>query len=100
MKSYFRNNNYFRYDTYIKLSDAGKYRKRYGILRMLGMREKEMGRLIISGGIIGFLSYMFVKYSGVIAPVWSYFGTSVLLFGGVYLVYFIATYVEFRRNVR
>lgn len=100
-----------------QLSDAGKYRKRYGILRMLGMREKEMGRLImkqlliyyicpfvgaliISGGIIGFLSYMFVKYSGVIAPVWSYFGTSVLLFGGVYLVYFLATYVEFRRNVR
>ena len=100
-----------------QLSDSEKYRKRYGVLRTLGMKEKEMGRLVlkqlliyyicpfvgallISGGIIGYLSYVFLKYSGVIASVWSYFATSILLFGGIYFVYFAATYVEFRRNTR
>ena len=39
------------------------------------------------------------RYSGVQAPSWSYFGLALLLFGGVYIIYFIATYIEFKRNI-
>ncbi|MFR6272459.1 MAG: hypothetical protein ACLUL2_02825 [Blautia sp.] len=48
---------------------------------------------------MGFISHNFVKYSGVQAPSWSYFGLALLLFGGVYIIYFIATYIEFKRNI-
>ena len=58
-----------------------------------------IGALLISGGIAGYISHAFVTYSGVVAPVWSYFGLSLLLFGGMYMIYFIATYIEFKRNI-
>ena len=99
-----------------QLSDSSKYRYRYNLLRKLGLQEKELNRLIlkqlflyylcpfigallISGGIAGYISHAFVTYSGVVAPVWSYFGLSLLLFGGMYMIYFIATYIEFKRNI-
>ncbi len=82
-----------------QLSDSSKYRYRYNLLRKLGLQEKELnslilkqlflyylcpfiGALLISGGIAGYISHAFVTYSGVVAPVWSYFGLSLLLFGG------------------
>lgn len=99
-----------------QLSDAGKYRFRYDILRKLGLREKEvhsvilrqlswyylfpfLAALLLSIEIAGWLSSMFAVYSGVADPAWSYLFGSTLLFGAVYLLYFAATYVEFRRNV-
>ncbi|WP_050640787.1 MULTISPECIES: FtsX-like permease family protein [Clostridia] len=99
-----------------QLSDSSKYRYRYNLLRKLGLQEKELnslilkqlflyylcpfiGALLISGGIAGYISHAFVTYSGVVAPVWSYFGLSLLLFGGIYMIYFIVTYIEFKRNI-
>ena len=99
-----------------QLSDSGKYKYRYQLLGKLGMRAKELnqvifrqlfiyyicpfaGAVLLSGGIVGFISHNFVKYSGIQAPSWSYFGLALLLFGGVYLIYFIATYIEFKRNI-
>lgn len=99
-----------------QLSDSGKYKYRYQLLGKLGMRTKELnqiifrqlviyyicpfaGAVLLSGGIVGFISHNFVKYSGVQAPSWSYFGLALLLFGGVYMIYFIATYIEFKRNI-
>ena len=90
-----------------QLSDSGKYKYRYQLLGKLGMRTKELnqiifrqlviyyicpfaGAVLLSGGIVGFISHNFVKYSGVQA---------LLLFGGVYIIYFIATYIEFKRNI-
>ena len=99
-----------------QLSDSGKYKYRYQLLGKLGMRTKELnqiifrqlviyyicpfaGAVLLSGGIVGFISHNFVKYSGVQAPSWPYFGLALLLFGGVYIIYFIATYIEFKRNI-
>lgn len=99
-----------------QLSDSGKYKYRYQLLGKLGMRTKELnqmifrqlviyyicpfaGAVLLSGGIVGFISHNFVKYSGIQAPSWSYFGLALLLFGGVYLIYFIAAYIEFKRNI-
>ena len=45
-------------------------------------------------------SRQFTAFSDVTAPAWSYFGLSLLLFGGIYLIYFTATYVEFKRNLK
>lgn len=99
-----------------QLSDSVKYRNRYEVLRKLGMKKKEMSRVILkelslyyllpflaaallSGGIVMYISVIFVTYSGVITPAWIYFAMALGLFGGIYLLYFAATYIGFRRNV-
>lgn len=99
-----------------QLSDSAKYRNRYDVLRKLGMKKKEMNRVILkelslyylfpfaaaallSGGIVGYISVIFITYSGVITPAWIYFAMALSLFGGIYLLYFAATYIGFKRNV-
>lgn len=99
-----------------QLSDATRYKFRYSMLRKLGMKEKEVNSvilrqlswyylfpfvaaLILSVEICGFLSTKFAEYSNVGDPAWVYLGASTLIFGIVYLLYFAATYVEFKRNV-
>lgn len=99
-----------------QISDSAKHRRRYALLRKLGLNEKEIEHVIlkqlvlyylcpfvvsilISGGIVLYDSKEFVLLSGADVPSWSYFGISLLLFGGIYVIYFIATYVEFKRNV-
>lgn len=99
-----------------QLSDSAKYKHRYSLLSKLGLREKEIScvilkqlflyylfpfitAIVISGGIVLYDSREFFKLATSQAPSWSYFGISILLFGGIYLIYFIATYVEFRRNI-
>lgn len=99
-----------------QLSDMGKQRYRYGILKQLGMREKERNGMILkqlglyyfcpfaasillSVGIAGYLSYYFNLFSGVPVPVWSYLGIAALLLGAAYLIYFSVTYIEFKRNI-
>jgi len=99
-----------------QLSDSVKYRNRYEVLRKLGMKKKELNRVILkelslyylvpffaaallSGGIVGYMSVIFVTYSGVITPAWIYFAMALGLFGCIYLLYFAATYIGFRRNV-
>lgn len=46
-----------------------------------------------------YLSQLFVRATGVPSVPAIYFRESILLFLGIYLVYFIVTYIGFRRNV-
>ncbi len=98
-----------------QISDSGKYRFRYSVLRKLGLKEKEIHQVIlkqllvyyicpflvsvlISFGIVWYISKNFIYYSGVHAAAGSYFGWSVLFLGIIYIIYFCITYEEFKRN--
>ncbi len=98
-----------------QVSDAAKYQYRYEVLSRLGLTRAAMERLIlkqlaawylcpallavvISGRMILFASDRFIMMTGVPTSVGGFFGKSVALFLGIYLVYFVVTYVEFRRN--
>ncbi len=98
-----------------QLSDSAKYKFRYSVLRKLGMNRREIDRVIwkqlvcyylcpvllavvIGGSISVFMSGKFIFYTGIHSAVFYYFGLSFLLFFGIYLLYFITTYVSFRRN--
>ena len=98
-----------------QVSDAAKYQYRYEVLSRLGLSRAAMERLIfkqlaayylcpallavvISGRMILFASDSFIMMTGVPTSVGGFFGKSVALFLGIYLVYFVVTYVEFRRN--
>lgn len=99
-----------------QLSDSAKYKYRYDILSKLGVSRAVTDRLIlkqltayylcpailailISGKMILFISSRFVDMTGV--PVFSgaFFAKSILLFLGIYLIYFAVTYIGFKRNV-
>lgn len=99
-----------------QLSDSARYRYRYDVLRKLGVNEKELNVIILKqlsmyylipiaislifSGVIGiFAGERFVHYTGAHSNALSYFGMSVLVFAGVYLLYFAATYLGFKRNV-
>ena len=99
-----------------QLSDSAKYRFRYDVLAKLGLKRREIHQLIlkqltayylcpailaivISGKMILFVSKLFVISTGVPVFTGSFFLKSILLFFGIYLVYFIVTYVGFKRNV-
>ena len=98
-----------------QLSDSAKYRFRYGVLSNMGLSRLEVAGVIrrqliayylcpalfaaVIAGIIGlFVSRKFIFYTGVETEVFQYFGISFLLFSGIYLVYFLTTYVQFRQN--
>nr|WP_307999371.1 ABC transporter permease [uncultured Merdimonas sp.] len=100
-----------------QLSDAAKYRFRYRVLGQLGMGRKETDHLIfrqllwyylcpalfaaaVSSMICAFISRKFIFYTGVHTPLFQYFGASCLLFLGIYTVYFVITYISFKRTVR
>ena len=99
-----------------QLSDSGKYKYRYDVLAKLGLRSNQINTLIlkqltayylcpailaivISGKMILFASESFVAMTGVPASPLKFFARSILLFFGIYLVYFSVTYVSFKRNV-
>ncbi len=99
-----------------QLSDSAKYRFRYSVLGKLGMNRREIGMVIlkqlvcyylcpvflacaIGGSVSVFMSGKFIFYTGIHSAVIYYFGLTFLLFFGVYALYFITTYVSFRRNV-
>ena len=99
-----------------QVSDAAKYQYRYEVLSRLGLTRTAMERLIlkqlaayylcpallavvISRRMILFASDRFIIMTGVPTSVGGFFGKSVALFLGIYLVYFVVTYVEFKRNV-
>lgn len=54
--------------------------------------------VLISFGIVWYISKNFIYYSGVHAAAGSYFGRSVLFLGIIYIIYFCITYEEFKRN--
>lgn len=99
-----------------QLSDSAKYKFRYDVLTKLGLNRKHIRRLIlkqlaayylcpallamvISGKMILFVSRRFVDLTGVPAASGRFFLESIALFFGIYLVYFVVTYVGFRRNI-
>lgn len=99
-----------------QLSDSARYRFRYGVLSKMGLSKREVSGIIQKqlmayylcpalfaaaiAGLIGlFISRKFIFYTGVETEVFQYFGMSFLLFCGVYALYFVTTYVEFRQNV-
>lgn len=99
-----------------QLSDSSKYKRRYDVLGKIGLTHSQINKLIwkqlmayylcpaifamlISGNVILRISKSFIHFTGVKTNTIQYFGISVLLFLGIYLVYFLATYVGFKRNI-
>lgn len=99
-----------------QLSDSEKYQFRYDLLEKMGVKKSEIRRLIrkqlmayylcpvflaviISGKLILSLSGTFVKATGVQTSAGIYFAKGMGLFLGIYLVYFIVTYISYKRNV-
>lgn len=99
-----------------QLSDSAKYKFRYGVLKKIGLSKREVAGVIkrqliayylcpalfaavIAGIIAVFISRKFIFYTGIETQIFQYFGISFLLFFGVYSLYFITTYVEFKRNI-
>ena len=100
-----------------QLSDSAKYKFRYEVLGKMGLKQKEICKIIriqlaayylcpallaivISGKMILTFSNFFVRTTGVTTSFPGiYFGKSILLFIGIYIVYYIVTYVVFKRNV-
>ncbi len=54
---------------------------------------------VIGGSLSVFMSGKFIFYTGIHSAVIYYFGLTFLLFFGIYGLYFITTYISFRRNV-
>lgn len=98
------------------LSDSAKYRFRYDVLGKLGLGRSQLNALIqkqlaawylcpallavlISGKMILFAGEQFVFMTGVPAFEGAFFLKSLLLFLGIYLVYFGVTDVTFKRNI-
>ena len=98
------------------LSDSAKYRFRYDVLGKLGLGRSQLNALIrkqlaawylcpallaavISGKMILFAGERFVLMTGVPVPEGAFFLKSLLLFLGIYLVYFGVTDVTFKRNI-
>lgn len=99
-----------------QLSDSAKYKFRYDVLAKLGLDRRQIRKLIltqlaayylcpallaivISGKMILFVSRGFVNLTGVPAASGGFFLESIALFFGIYLVYFVVTYVGFQRNI-
>lgn len=99
-----------------QLSDSAKYRFRYQVLSQIGYSRKEISRtvlkqlvgyymcpafmaLIISGLISVYIGEKFNFYTGIYTSGTGYFAASAAFFFGIYLLYFIVTYIGFLRNV-
>ncbi len=99
-----------------QLSDSAKYKFRYDVLAKLGLGRAQIRGLIlkqiaayylcpallamiISGKMILLVSNAFVTATGVPVAASRFFLESIALFFGIYLVYFIVTYVGFKRNI-
>lgn len=99
-----------------QLSDSARYRFRYRVLHQIGLGQREISGVIlrqlagfylcpilfaavISGIIAVYVGWKFNFYTGTHTAAIGYFGISFLLFLAVYAVYFVVTYVGFRRNV-
>lgn len=98
-----------------QLSDSAKYRFRYQVLSQLGYSRKDISRIILKqltayymcpalmalviGGLISvYVGEKFNFYTGIYTSGMLYFTASAGFFFGIYLVYFIITYIGFRRN--
>ena len=99
-----------------QLSDSAKHKERYEVLKKLGVGSRKIRGLVakqlvayylclallamvISGKMILFASEKFVLLTGVPVSAGIFFAESAGLFLGIYVVYFLVTYVRFVRNI-
>ena len=99
-----------------QLSDSAKHKERYEVLKKLGVGSRKIRGLVakqlvayylcpallamvISEKMILFASGKFVLLTGVPVSAGIFFAESAALFLGIYVVYFIVTYVGFIRNI-
>lgn len=99
-----------------QLSDMEKHKKNYYILKRMGMNHSALSKMvfkqttayfllpyisaiIISIGIDSFISKNFATFSGVLLPHWIYFGISLVVFSGIYLLYYVVTYLQLKRSL-
>lgn len=99
-----------------QLSDSVKYGFRYQVLSQIGYSRKSINRivlkqlstyylcpalvaLVISGLISIYAGNRFDFYTGVHTSPAMYFLFSTVLFFGIYFVYFLVTYIGFKRNI-
>lgn len=99
-----------------QISDSSKYKYRYDVLRKLGLKDREVNRvilkqllvyymaplimaIIISVPIVLYVSNKFIYFTAINSSVFLYFGISITALLVVYVIYFIATYVEFKKNI-
>lgn len=99
-----------------QLSDSAKHKERYEVLKKLGVGSRKIRGLVakqlvayylcpallamvISGKMILFASGKFVLLTGIPVSAGIFFAESAALFLGIYVVYFIVTYVGFIRNI-
>lgn len=98
-----------------QLSDSAKYQFRYDVLKKLGLNTGQINRLILQqlsayylcpavlaiaiSSMILSVSRSFVSMTGFSTAYGIFFLHGVGIFFGVYLVYFVLTYVGFRRNI-
>lgn len=100
-----------------QISDSTKYKYRYSVLRKLGLKEREVDKIIlkqllvyyltpliislaISSVIAVYISNKFIYFTGIEnSSALFYYGVAISVLLIIYIIYFIATYVEFKRNV-
>lgn len=99
-----------------QLSDSEKYKFRYDVLAKLGLGRTKINQLIlkqlvayylcpivlatiISGKMVLFISGRFILMTGIPTFVAGFLAKSILLFFSIYLIYFLVTYISFKRNV-
>lgn len=99
-----------------QISDSSKYNYRYSVLSKLGLNEREINRIIlkqlliyylvplitavgISSTISLYISEKFIYYTLVKTSVFLYYGISIFILLIVYIIYFVVTYIEFKRGI-
>ncbi|MGH4124601.1 MAG: ABC transporter permease [Clostridium sp.] len=99
-----------------QLSDSEKYKYRYRILNQLGLDEKQRNRLVFKQLLIYFmwplvipiivsftismkLNRQLLRGTQIAANTFTFYGATLILFLIVYCIYFVATYVGFKRNI-
>lgn len=99
-----------------QLSDSAKYKFRYNVLKKIGYNKRQISRMIqkqlmlyylcpvivaviVSGICSVYMSSRFIFYAGIATNAFQYFSASLLIFVGIYLLYYLTTYIGFVRNV-
>ena len=99
-----------------QLSDSHKYEFRYQVLNKLGMGKKRIRitvakqlffyylcpvilSVIISAVFIIYAGRQFVAYTGIRTRGAFYFCISLFVFLGIYVIYFVLTYLQFEKNI-
>ena len=99
-----------------QISDSAEYKYRYSVLSNLGLKEREIDWIIfkqlliyyaapfiisiaISSVLAVYIGGKFNYFTGINSSQYTYFGISTVILSIIYIIYFIATFVEFKRNV-